>query len=235
VGNFHPHPRRTSKKRKRRPFDINRQRRSDIARLVVHRHGRLARAALCIPYAAAAAWHCPSDSERRFLMVQWCRWTCAPPSVEHRIDAILEANPARRMWADTLARHLHVSNAERTALRIGTIGAYDVPKAERIKRRKEKRRLAAQARRRANGSKPREQSFSRTKPWEIDGVPRSTWYYRQRKQVGQIRSHDSSLSQGTDLSNRAQRAARKEVAIRGGAHPLPNTVEERKEHEGQQS
>jgi hypothetical protein len=113
VGNFHPHPRRTSKKRKRRPFDLNRQRRRDIARLVVRRHGRLAKAALCIPYAAAAAWHCPSDSERRFLMVQWCRWTCAPPSVEHQIDAILEANPARRIRADTLARHLEHSGGEK--------------------------------------------------------------------------------------------------------------------------
>jgi hypothetical protein len=124
----------------KRSFDINHQRRRDIARLVVHRHGRLANAALCIPYAIATAWHCPSDGERRFLMVQWCRWTCAPLSVEHQIDAILKANPARRISADTLARHLHVSDAERTALRIWTIGAYDAPKAKRIKRRKEKRR-----------------------------------------------------------------------------------------------
>src|SRR6516162_1111789 len=110
---------------KRAPFDINYQRRRDLAKLVVERHGMLAKAALCIPYVVAAAWHCPSDSERRFLMVKWCRWTCAPPSVERQIDAILKDNPARRIRADTLARHLHVSDAERTALRIWTIGAYD--------------------------------------------------------------------------------------------------------------
>ena len=152
-------------------FDINRQRRRDIARLLVHRHGRLAKAALCIRYAAAAAWHCPSDSERRFLMVQWCRSTCAPQSVVHQIDAILAANPARHVSADMLARHLDVSDAVRTFLRIWTIGAFDVSKAKRIKRRKDKRRLAAKARRQARGDGSHERSFSRTKPWEAEGYP----------------------------------------------------------------
>src|SRR4029450_5775684 len=93
----------------------------------------------------------------------------------------------------------HVSDAERTALRIFTIGAYDVPKAERIKRRKEKRRLADQARRQARGSKPHEQSISRTKPWAARGMSRATWYRKEkamRQPMRQIRGHDSSLSQG---------------------------------------
>jgi hypothetical protein len=162
----------------RRSFDLNHQRRRDIARLVVARHGKLAKAALCIPYAEAAAWHCPSDSERRVPMVKWCRWTCAPPSVERQIDAILKANPARRIRADTLARHLHVSDAERTDLRIWTIGAYDKPKTERIKRRKEKRRLADKARRQVRGAKPREQSLSRKRPWEAFGIKRRAWERR---------------------------------------------------------
>jgi hypothetical protein len=100
----------------RRSFDLNHQRRRDIARLVVVRHGKLARAALCIPYVVAAAWHCPSDSDRRFLMVQWCRWTCAPPSVEREIDAILKANPARRIRADTLAMQIPVHRSHSTLL-----------------------------------------------------------------------------------------------------------------------
>jgi hypothetical protein len=199
----------------KRPFDINHQRRRDIARLVVHRHGRLAKAALCIPYAVAAAWHCPSDSERRFLMVKWCRWVCAPPSVERQINAILEANPARYVWSDTLARHLHVSDAERTALRIWTIGAYDVPKAVRIKRRKEKDRLAAQVRRRANGSKSHEQSFSRTKPWEAAGFRcRRTWE-RHGKPVSQIRRHDSYLTPYDEFATSTARTAQD---ARGSSH-----------------
>jgi hypothetical protein len=156
--------------------DINYWRRQHIAWLVVHRHGKLAKAALCIPYAIAAAWHCPSDSERRFLMVQWCRWTCAPHSVVRQIDAILEANPPRRMTADTLAKHLGVSDDERSFLRIWTIGSYDVPKADRLERRKERKALAEQARRSARGAKPREQAFTKTKPWEAAGFrSRRTW------------------------------------------------------------
>ena len=72
----------------------------------------------------------------------------APPSVEHQIDSILEANPARRIRADTLGRHLHVSDAERSLLRIWTIGSFDVPKAKRIKRRK-KNAAALQSKRAA--------------------------------------------------------------------------------------
>ena len=131
-------------------------------------------------------------------MVKWCRWTCAPQSVVHQIVAILKANPPRRISADTLARHLSVSDAERTMLRIYTIGSYDVPRAKRIERRKENRRLAAETRRRASGAKPREQYLAeaRAKAEQRGGVPRSTWYYRQRKQVGQVRSQESSLRHG---------------------------------------
>jgi hypothetical protein len=135
-----------------------------------------------------------------------------------------------------------------------TIGAYDVPKAKRMERRKEKRRLAAQARRRANGAKPREHALSRTKPWLKDGISERHWR-RRRKAMSEIRSHDSYLGQGHELRTsstaraataargtalgppsagpRAQHAEhRQEEAIRGGVHPLPaphrqNTVEER--------
>jgi hypothetical protein len=106
------------------------------------------------------------------------RLVVAPHGKLAQIDAILKANPPRRIRADTLARHLHVSDAERTALRIWTIGAYDKPKTERIKRRKEKRRLADKARRQARGAKPREQSLSRTKPWEAFGIKRRAWERR---------------------------------------------------------
>jgi hypothetical protein len=194
---------------KRRPLDLNRQRRKDIARLVVHRHGRLAKAALCLPYAMAAAWHCPRDGDRCAAMRQWCFWTCAPPSVERKIDAILEDNPPRRMRADTLARHLSVSDAERTVLRVYTIGAYDVPKAKRDARRKENHRLREQARRRANGAKPREQAFTRTKPWEDAGLrTRRTWE-RHGKPVSQIRAHDSFYPQGTNLRHGTRLAERR--------------------------
>jgi hypothetical protein len=221
-------------KQAKRSFDLNRQRRRDIARLVVHRHGKLARANLCMLYVAAAAWHCPSDSERRFLLVQWCGWVCAPPSVERQIDAILKANPARRMRADTLARHLSVNDTERTALRIWTIGANDMSKAERAKRRKDKHRLREQSRRQARGGNPREASFSRTKPWEAFGIKRRAWERRgkptppRRKFVRtpttQIRAHDTYLPSGHEFASLSTAAAKTPAGagylrLRGGRTP----------------
>ena len=81
-----------------------------------------------------------------------------------------------RNWnLDALGKHLRVSDFERAALRIYTIGSLQTPKAERIRQRKEKDRLDKQDRRRANGSQPREQSLSRTKPWEAFGIKRRAW------------------------------------------------------------
>src|SRR5262249_13253202 len=98
---------------------------------------------------------------------------------------------------------LHVSDAERTALKIWTIGAYDVPKAERIKRRKEKRRLADKARRQARGGKSRELSASRTRPWEGFGISRSTWERRGKPlpQLTQIRGQEPPLGYGLEFSS----------------------------------
>jgi hypothetical protein len=62
--------------------------------------------------------------------------------------------------------------------------------SERIKRRKERQRLRQQARRHANGAKPREQALSRTKPWLKDGISERHWR-RRRKAMSEIRAHDS--------------------------------------------
>ena len=94
-----------------------------------------------------------------------------------------------RWRADTLAskKWLGVSFEERQALGLTTIGAYDMPKAERIKLRRQRYRkryneLQCQ-RRRASGVQPREQyeagSLSRTKPWKAAGVSRATWFRKR--------------------------------------------------------
>jgi hypothetical protein len=43
-----------------------------------------------------------------------------------------------------------------------------ISSAEKVRRRREKRR--------EEGTKPQEQSLTRQKPWEIEGVSRRTWY-----------------------------------------------------------
>jgi hypothetical protein len=88
----------------------------------------------------------------------------------------------RRWRADTLAKRLNLNEAERNRLRITTIGACDMIKAERIKRRCLKARAREEQRRRAKGAQPRADyeanSISRTKPWEHLGMSRITWYRR---------------------------------------------------------
>jgi hypothetical protein len=64
------------------------------------------------------------------------------------------------MLADTLAKALNLTDAERTRLKIRTIGAVDCTKAEREARRRECKRLAKEAKRRTAGVKPRPQSAS---------------------------------------------------------------------------
>jgi hypothetical protein len=213
------------------PFDLNHQRRKDIARFVVDQHGRLPNTTIVARYLQArylqaAAWHCHGD--RRAELEDWFVWVCAPPAIRRNIDAILKSNPPRRVRADTLGKFLHVSDAARDRLRIYTIGSYQTPKAERIKRRKEKDRLAAQARRRANGSKPREQALSRTKPWEAFGIKRRAWERRGkptptattqiRRQYSSLRPSDEFASSSTAPPAARARSARNGNGKRNGKH-----------------
>ncbi len=57
--------------------------------------------------------------------------------------------------ADTLAARLGLTDAERAALRITTIGAIDVTAEQRKERRRERSRARKEAIRRANGALPR--------------------------------------------------------------------------------
>jgi hypothetical protein len=91
--------------------------------------------------------------------------------------------------ADPLAVRLRLTYAERSLLGITTIGACDVDKAARARRRRERKqfreRKKAAAKRLARGAKPRavylSQSLSRIRPWEVEGVSRRTWERRRRK------------------------------------------------------
>jgi hypothetical protein len=94
------------------------------------------------------------------------------------------AKPLR--WrADKLAIRLNLHEAERQRLRITTIGAVDVDKAERLARRRIRGRQREEQRRRASSAKPRAEyeanSLTRTKPWEALGISRATWYRLHRQ------------------------------------------------------
>jgi hypothetical protein len=79
-----------------------------------------------------------------------------------------------------LGEALELSNAERTERRIRTIRPNDLSWDEVQLRRKEKDKMAATKRRRANGARPRAEyeanSLSQAEPWKLVNMTRSTWY-----------------------------------------------------------
>lgn len=88
--------------------------------------------------------------------------------------------------ADKLAWKLQVTAAERAGLGLRTIGAIDQTKAERAAIAKQRKRERDEARRRANGAKPRAEyeasSTTSNAPWLEIGISRRT-YYRRLAQV----------------------------------------------------
>jgi hypothetical protein len=85
------------------------------------------------------------------------------------------------MWkADTLGKRLNLTDAERTRLKIRTIGAADRPKHLRTAERSEKIRLAKEAKRRAAGATARVLSLAQLQPWKNEGISRRTWFRRRR-------------------------------------------------------
>jgi hypothetical protein len=99
--------------------------------------------------------------------------------------AILEQAGATRQHrtADRVARFLGVTDSQRTALCLTTIGSIDVRRTDRMKRRREQHRVRLEHNRRGRGAKPRAEyeanSLSRTKPWKAEGISRPTWYRKR--------------------------------------------------------
>jgi hypothetical protein len=105
-------------------------------------------------------------------IVDWARaWAPWMPSAEAEQLAERVAAKPRKWTADMLAWRLRLSMVERTELRITTIGAFDVSKAEREVERKQRRKEAERARR----------------------AKRSTGRARGRPKIKCVASRDSSV------------------------------------------
>jgi hypothetical protein len=142
----------------------------------------------CLAYIRAAALALSGQS-----MAAWCRmW--APWAAEADLLPIVSSAATRRrmMTADGCAGLLCVTMAERTALKLKTIGACDLPKATRKKlvkdRKRERDRKRQEERRRQAGRKDRasyvSESLSTSKPWQALGMSRRTWYRKGCPAVG---------------------------------------------------
>jgi hypothetical protein len=102
----------------------------------------------------------------------------APDEVGEITSAALRLH--LKWTADKLAQRIGLDYATRTRLGIKTIGATDCDVEQRLAIRAEKDRARKRAKRRDNGETPATVSLSKSKPWRIAGISRSTWFARRR-------------------------------------------------------
>jgi hypothetical protein len=127
----------------------------------------------------------------------------APWLTDNEKDELLEAEP-RRWTAQALANKLNLTEAERRALKVRTIGSVDLSPAERKLQRKLQDRAHKRKARRAAKMQTRAEYLdamkNRLKPWEAAGVSRATWYRRhgtglseadETRETGSVRNKDT--------------------------------------------
>ncbi|MBX5045278.1 hypothetical protein [Rhizobium lentis] len=163
----------------------------EIEKLIRHRHGEIVpEADDALIYVEVIASLAFVEFRQAFVEVvlgwaaRWLPWA-GKGAIE---EIIYERTKVRYapLTADALGHSLHLSYAERSALDIRTIGAFDVPKTKRANLQKGKRRRRDRSRkeeqRRAAGALSRADylgnSLSTTRPWEAFGISRRTWERR---------------------------------------------------------
>jgi hypothetical protein len=152
-------------------------------------------------------WHRPSSADKDQIgaVIEIARRMGKPDLTEIEAEEVIAGSQKGRpiFNPDKLGRYLRLSDATRTRIGIHTIGAYDLSKRQRTLRRKQKARERQERLRRRRGALPHSQSLSRTKPWEVEGISRPTWYRRQqpRGTVRQIRNAGRDKFVRSNLSN----------------------------------
>ena len=127
---------------------------------------------LCVVSLAPSA----TDKKMAHVIDVWAPWMPdweRDMLVEHvnRLT-IYERMPA----AQVLGERVNLTNADRERLRLWPIKPVDMTVEQLMEQRKVKRREYQKQRRRDRGVKPR---TTAAKPWEAEGIARSTWYHRQ--------------------------------------------------------
>jgi hypothetical protein len=196
-------PRDHTRGRRKIPFNLTTRRLREIERIIALRHCFVAQTDGDDMYLLPVTQLLRRNLEKTIGMPTshdvldrlkvWAeRW--APMTPDGRLEEIVRIAMARPKLekADTLGARLRLTDAERTYLRITTIGACNVNKAarqRRSKRRKRERdRFNAAENRTERGAKPRPtylaQCFSARAPWKAEGISRRTWERRRKRQKG---------------------------------------------------
>ena len=112
-------------------------------------------------------------------------------------------------------------DAERTELKIKTIRAFDVTKAEMDRRRKEADKHYQQDKRRKAGAKPRSESYSKTEPWVFFDIVRRTWERRGKPMPPPRDANSSAVDRGIITTDETASTPRKAAARRRAKRPRP--------------
>jgi hypothetical protein len=138
-------------------------------------------------YLIAAACHCPDSVELEDWLPHWAAdYLHVPgaPDLDAKLAVAIACAPDR-LSAEQVAELLPTTFDDRQWLKLWTFGACDMTPQQRRKRsnkeRQRKERERSKEKRRAAGAKPHAESLSRTRPWEAEGISRSTWDRRRKK------------------------------------------------------
>jgi len=158
-------------------------RRAEI--IVIARRKHVADTADLDRFLVAWFWHRPKSADAdpigTLIHVAWRmgRANLTSAEAEEINSASKRGRPLYK--ADDLGEYLRLTDRERTAWGIRTIGGHDVSKRQRALRCKQKAKERQARFRQQRGATPHARSLSRTKPWETEGISRRTWE-RHRKQ-----------------------------------------------------
>jgi hypothetical protein len=123
------------------------------------------------------------------------------PWINAELHAKLAGLSAYWYWGRSLGQHLELYDEDRERLEAWTIEAVDVTKEQRKTINLEKRKKSWERYRRKQGIKPREQSASRTKPWEAAGFNcRRTWERHGKPTPAAVSQTSESLLFIEDIS-----------------------------------
>jgi hypothetical protein len=219
-------------RRARKPYLIGDERAEELDRLAVHRYGdTLPDNAEGERFAFVMAHHIGEPNRVRAYLDE-----AAPWFDEDDADKLTKGVAKKRYrWnADKLASKewLAVSYAERQALGLKTIGAFDMPKKARRalwrERYRDRQRAINRAyqeqKRREHGMTPWAQSLSRIKPWEAAGISRRTWYRKRGTKVSSpytLNKRPPHICAKPPSKPRRHKRAAKEVRRRLSALPPP--------------
>jgi hypothetical protein len=203
---------RSTQKKLAKPFSRPRKRLRELVRNISRRHGG------CVPdtddadvylepvvncfrlIVASRARDVSVDGVLKLFWF-WCEDGRAPHvSRSHATDLVRRelAGPPCLIPDDVVGKAIRLSYAERLQDKITTIGSYDVGPAMRKKLAKERRRdrdrRSKAEKRKANGATPHANSLSQTKPWEAEGISRSTYDRRRKKAAAQAGAGDENSS-----------------------------------------